>query len=156
MSATTSTRPLPPEVRAKLAKLVPLFASDLEGERVGALAAIERVLKASGLDWHDFTGAFAAASSSSSTSSSSSSTSSSSRSPPRNEAPKSTNGDQNVPASALRTTIEMIRAKRKFNAKSEAFLDSMLWRAKSHSTVYVSKKQWKWLCGLAAQAGIGV
>lgn len=151
MSATTSTRPLPPEVRAKLAKLVPLFASDLEGERIGALAAIERVLKASGLDWHDFTGAFAAASSSSS-----SSTSSSSRSPPRNEAPKSANGDQNVPASALRTTIEMIRAKRKFNAKSEAFLDSMLWRAKSYSTVYVSEKQWKWLCDLAAQAGICV
>jgi hypothetical protein len=56
MPAAAPTHPLPAAVREKLGKLVPLLSSDQDGERVGAVAAIERVLKSAGLDWHDFTG----------------------------------------------------------------------------------------------------
>ena len=59
MSATPA-RPLPPAVRDKLGKLLPLLSSDHNGERVGAVAAIERVLKSAGLDWHDLTGVITA------------------------------------------------------------------------------------------------
>src|SRR5262245_65907646 len=60
MSAATPIRPLPTAVRKKLGKLVPLLSSNQGGERVGAVAAIERVLKSAGLDWHDFTGCITA------------------------------------------------------------------------------------------------
>ena len=52
MSATPA-RPLPPAVRDKLGKLLPMLSSDHDGERVGAVAAIERVLKSNNCDWHD-------------------------------------------------------------------------------------------------------
>jgi hypothetical protein len=48
MSAATPTRPLPTAVREKLGK--PLLSSNLDGEWVGAVAAIERVLKSAGLE----------------------------------------------------------------------------------------------------------
>jgi hypothetical protein len=58
MSRTsTHIRPLSPEIRERLGKLLPLLASNHDGERIGAVAAIERVLKAANLDWHDLTGA---------------------------------------------------------------------------------------------------
>ena len=52
MSATPA-RPLPSAVRDKLGKLLPMLSSDHDGERVGAVAAIERVLKSHDRDWHD-------------------------------------------------------------------------------------------------------
>jgi len=36
-----------------LSKLIPLLASDKDGEVVATAHAISRVLKASGCDWHD-------------------------------------------------------------------------------------------------------
>jgi hypothetical protein len=56
MPAATPTRPLPAAVREKLGKLLPMLSSSHNGERVGAVAAIERVLKSNGFDWHDLTG----------------------------------------------------------------------------------------------------
>src|SRR5262245_17536388 len=56
----TPARPLPSAVRTKLSKLLPLLGSPSVGERAGAAAAIERVLQAHNLDWHDFTGAVTA------------------------------------------------------------------------------------------------
>ena len=44
---------LSPVVRNKVAKLLPLLSSDRDGERVGTVAAIDRVLKSEKLDWHD-------------------------------------------------------------------------------------------------------
>ena len=38
----TPARPLPPEVRGQLDKLLPMLSSDHDGERVGAVAAIGR------------------------------------------------------------------------------------------------------------------
>ena len=37
----------------KIALLIPLLGSDVDGEVVGAARAIERTLKAAGRDWHD-------------------------------------------------------------------------------------------------------
>jgi hypothetical protein len=47
------TGKLSPAVRDKLAKLMRLLSSDRDGERVGTVAAIDRVLKSEKLDWHD-------------------------------------------------------------------------------------------------------
>jgi hypothetical protein len=41
----------------KLALLIPRLGSPFEGERLATVAAIERVLKSHGLDWHDLAGA---------------------------------------------------------------------------------------------------
>src|SRR5262249_46770604 len=57
-----SARPIPPATRERLAKLVPRFASTFESERTATLAAIQRTLRAEGLDWHDLTAAIQQAS----------------------------------------------------------------------------------------------
>ena len=59
--STTPARPLPPEVRDKLGKLLPLLSSNHDGERAGAAFAIERVLKSHGRDWHDLVAAITTA-----------------------------------------------------------------------------------------------
>ena len=51
--STTPARPLSSEVRDKLGKLLPILSSEHNGERVGAVAAIQRVLKNNDRDWHD-------------------------------------------------------------------------------------------------------
>lgn len=43
---------IPVEVSAKLAKLLPVLSSDQDNEVVAAARAIDRVLRAAGLDWH--------------------------------------------------------------------------------------------------------
>ena len=47
------SRPLPASIRPVLAFLIPLLASDRDGEALGAARAIERKLVAAGLDFHD-------------------------------------------------------------------------------------------------------
>ena len=44
---------LPAALVPMLSKLIPLLASDKDGEVVATAHAISRVLKASGCDWHD-------------------------------------------------------------------------------------------------------
>ena len=58
--STTPARPLPPAVRDKLGKLLPMLSSDRDGERVGAVAAIDRVLRNANLDWHDLSASIGA------------------------------------------------------------------------------------------------
>src|SRR5262245_45641674 len=50
---TSAAMSLPPAIRPKLQSLLLLLSSPVEGERLAATAAIERVLKANGADWHD-------------------------------------------------------------------------------------------------------
>jgi len=38
---------------ARLARLIRLLATDRDGERLGAVAALDRALRAGGHDWHD-------------------------------------------------------------------------------------------------------
>ena len=155
MKSTTATRPLPPEVRERIGKLVPRLASEFEGERIATVAAIDRVLKAAGFDWFDFTHAIVTpASSAAASPPPQQPRRRPSQPPPQSKTSRSQAGgaDTNIDAAALRTTIEMMRGRRRFDAKSEEFLDGMLWRAKNYSAVYVTRKQWKWLCDLAAKA----
>ena len=44
---------LSPELRPKLQQLIPLLSSDHAGEVAATAAAIGRVLRGAGLDWHD-------------------------------------------------------------------------------------------------------
>ena len=50
-----NTRGLSTGLKAKLAPLLRLQASDNDGERANASAAVGRLLKTHGLDWHDLT-----------------------------------------------------------------------------------------------------
>src|SRR4051812_38855796 len=63
MSRSTGTRPLSAEIRERLGKLLPMLSSNHDGERIGAVSAIERVLKSAGFDWHDLTAAIVGATS---------------------------------------------------------------------------------------------
>ena len=45
--------------RDKLMKLIRLLSSDKDGEKLGAIAGIERILKANGLSFHELAGALA-------------------------------------------------------------------------------------------------
>ena len=139
MSAAPAHK-LPPAVRDKLGKLLPLLSSNHNGERVGALVAVERVLKGAGLDWHDFTAAITTT------------PNAPSPSPPR-------------PAAAAPMAMAMVdgelvalvtalRASRRFTARSEQFLDSLIERAERHDVVHLSAKQIRWLDDLALKAKV--
>jgi hypothetical protein len=141
MPAATPTRPLPTAVREKLGKLVPLLSSNQDGERVGAVAAIERVLKAAGYDWHDLTGLIT-------------SPPAAAPSPPPPHRPADPQDDLGVSMldHELVSLVEALRAARRFTARSEEFLDSMLERAGRFDVVHLSPKQKRWLEDLALKA----
>jgi len=140
MPAATPTRPLPAAVREKLGKLVPLLSSNQDGERVGAVAAIERVLKSAGLDWHDFTGWIIAPP----------------RAAPPPRQPRPDNSEDELGMSMLDhelvSLVEALRASRRFTARSEEFLDGLLERAGRFDVVHLSPKQKRWLEDLALKA----
>jgi hypothetical protein len=58
-----------------------------------------------------------------------------------------------VSSEDLRDTIAAWRSRRRFNDRSEEFLDDMLTRAARYDVVFVSPRQWNWLRDLARQAG---
>jgi hypothetical protein len=137
MPAYSKTRPLPPEVRAKLGKVLPLLSSNHEGERVGAVAAIERILKAAGLDWHDFTGWMTTAAPA-----------------PLKWSPPAANDGELVFVESDRVIgrIEELRACCTFSAQSEDFLDGLLKRANTYADVRFSPPMRKWFRDLERQA----
>jgi hypothetical protein len=142
MPAYSKTRPLPPEVREKLGKVLPLLSSNHEGERIGAVAAIERILKAAGFDWHDFTGWMTAASPSP---------------PPQYEPPPRRQASNDgelvfVDSDKVIERIEEMRACCSFSARSEEFLDSLLERANTYVDVRFTLPMKKWFCDLERQA----
>jgi hypothetical protein len=143
MPAAAPTHPLPAAVREKLGKLVPLLSSDQDGERVGAVAAIERVLKSAGLDWHDFTGWITAPPAAAPP-------------PPPPRQPRPADPEDELGMSVLDhelvSLVEALRASRRFTARSEEFLDSLLERAGRFDVVHLSPKQKRWLEDLALKA----
>ena len=142
MPAATPTRPLPAAVREKLGKLLPMLSSSHNGERVGAVAAIERVLRSNGFDWHDLTGLIT------------SPPAGAPSPPPRQPHPASSEDDLGVSMldHELVSLVEALRAARRFTARSEEFLDSMLERAGRFDVVHLSPKQKRWLEDLALKA----
>jgi hypothetical protein len=141
MSAATPTRPLSAAVREKLGKLLPMLSSNHNGERVGAVAAIERVLRSNGFDWHDLTGLIT-------------SPPAAAPSPPPPRRPTDPQDDLGVSMldHELVSLVEALRAARRFTARSEEFLDSMLERAGRFDVVHLSPKQKRWLEDLALKA----
>ena len=142
MPAATPTRPLPAAVREKLGKLLPMLSSSHNGERVGAVAAIERVLRSNGFDWHDLTGLITAPPAATP--------------PPPPQQPRPADTEDDIGMSMLDhelvSLVEALRAARRFTARSEEFLDSMLERAGRFEVVHLSAKQKRWLEDLAQKA----
>ena len=138
MSAATPARPLPPVVRDKLGKLLPMLSSDHDGERAGAVAAIERVLKSHSRDWHDLAANIAAPAPA--------------RAPPRRQAPD----DETSTTICAEDLVDLITTVRDsgawFGPRSEEFLDGLLERAGRFAAVYLSPKQKQWLDDLALKA----
>ena len=144
MSATTKSRPLPPEVRKRIAQMMPLLSSPNAGECAAAAGAIGRLLKAHDLDWHDLTAAVAEPPQEARYKP---------EPPPRREPPPPPAG-HNLAADEVKELVQAIVTHHHYlNDRSRAFLAGQLERAK-YGRVLFSDKQWKWLMDLTSQAGI--
>ena len=147
MPVHTSHKPLPQDVRDRLGKLLPLLSSDQAGECAAAAAAITRLLRASGLDWHDLVGAL-------------SNPGAGAHRPPPPPPPPPKPPPEPPPGSHrsrdILGAIAGIRANHPgLNERSIEFLDSLEARAGHYSTaVYLSPKQLKWFTDLLKQAGL--
>jgi hypothetical protein len=136
MSATPA-RPLPLTVRDKLGKLLPMLSSDHDGERVGAVAAIERVLKNHGRDWHDLAAVLVA----------------NSVSRERPQPPAADDGTTTMRAEELIDLIATVRNSGVWlGSRSEEFLDNLLQRARNYAFVFISPKQQHGLDDLVRKA----
>jgi len=137
MSATPA-RPLPPAVRDKLGTPLPMLSSDHDGERVGAVAAIERVLKSNNCDWHDLAASIAAPAAA--------------REPLRRHA----SDDKSSTTMNAGDLIDLITRVRDSGAwigsRSEEILDGLRERAGRFAVVYLSPRQKQWLDDLALKA----
>jgi hypothetical protein len=136
---------LPPELRTKLAPLLRLQSSDNDGERANASAAIGRLLKNHGLDWHDLTEVLLAE--------------------PQSVAPepspaqdvttwKRSAGAMEMPRGQLIVLLDIVEARSPFlPIKSAGFISSL--RSRSfRPTVHLSEKQWRWLQDLLETTGV--
>ena len=122
---------------------MPMLSSGQAGECAAAAAAIDRLLKANGLDWHDLTSAIV-------------SPGAASPPPTPDPTPSSPFGDNpgEVADDLLCDAINAIlHSGVRLNANSAAFLDSLQERAMRYGTVYFSDKQWKWFTDLMTRAG---
>ncbi len=59
-----------------------------------------------------------------------------------------------VPQDQIIQAVAALRAKRRFSARSEKFLDSLESRASMYSDVFLSPKQRQWLFDLCRQVGL--
>ena len=122
---------------------MPMLSSGQAGECAAAAAAIDRLLKANGLDWHDLTSAIV-------------SPGAASPPPTPDPTPSSPFGD-NPGAVADDLLCDAINAIQhsgvRLSASSEAFLNQLQERAYRYGTVYFSDKQWKWFTDLMTRAG---
>jgi hypothetical protein len=137
--STTPARPLPPEVRDKLGKLLPLLSSNHDGERAGAAFAIQRVLKSHGCDLYDLVAAIT--------------TATPAREPSRRQ-PTEDDSDT-MDAKGLVNLITRLRDSGAWlGPRSEQFLDGLLARARRYDAVFLSARQRQWLDDLARRAGV--
>jgi hypothetical protein len=127
-------KPLPAELRDRLAKLMPRLASPFDGERIATLAAIERVLAAEGFDLHDLTAAIAL---------------------PAAAMPASPSSQPRQPIEVrhLLTLIGVLEHEASLSPRARDFLADLRRRCWDYETVFLSPRQWAWLAGLAENAG---
>jgi hypothetical protein len=136
------TSKLPPLVRDKLAKLLPMPSSDHDGERIATVAAIERVLKSKNLGWLDLAAQVIT-------------TEPVQERPPEPQSGPKGHLSAEMDSDDLVDFIEELRDSGfTFDERSGGFLASMLGRARTYDTVFISEKQKKWLANLAAKAGV--
>lgn len=138
MPPYTATRPIPPEIRDQLNKLMLVLGSVNEGESAAAAGRITGLLKRHGLDWHDIVGSIGQAARSAP------------KPPPRKA--KSYTGPQTMTFSELMQLVQLI-LRSPINAQARQFLAGMLDRAQIFGKVTFSNKQWVWLQDLARRAG---
>ena len=130
-------RPLPAEVRQKLGRLLPMLGAPHDGEKLATATAIGRVLASANLDFHDLTAAILTPAAATR---------------PAQPPPPPPHAD--VTADELVALVEALRARRRFDRNSEAFLTSLLDRADRYETVFLTPKMWKWLQDLVVRAGL--
>lgn len=134
--AQTQVRPLPPDVRAKLNKLMPMLGSSNDGERASAAGMITALLKAHGLDWHDMVGAIG--------------------DPTPKVSPAKPSYGGTVPRvmteAELKRVVHLIQRSR-LSGRARRFLAGMLDKAELYGSVSFSDLQWMWFQDLAKRAG---
>ena len=132
-------------MKAKIAPLLRLQASDNDGERANASAAIKRLLQKHGLDWHDLVDTLLAE------------PSVNSEHVPNSPPPpswKRSSGGIDLPRGQLLELLDLIEERSGFlSLKSREFLTSLrsrAWRPK----VSLSPRQWSWLQDLLEDIGV--
>lgn len=135
---------LAPELKAKIAPLLRLQASDNDGERANASAAISRLLQRHGVDWHDLVEVLLAEPR---------------VQPEPSPAPDATtwkrsDGAVDLPRSQPLELLKLVEDHLPFlPIKSAGFVSSL--RSRSYRpTVHLSEKQWSWLQDLIEATGI--
>ena len=125
------------DLRAKLAPLLRLQASDNDGERANASAAINRLLKKYGVDWHDLTAVLL----------------SNPQPQQQQSAWKRSSGPIDLPREDLVDLLDTVEQYTpSLSPKSAAFIRSLRSRT-FYSTVFLTGKQWKWLQDLVEATG---
>jgi hypothetical protein len=115
-------------------------SSDSAGERANASAAIGRLLKNNGLDWHDLTQALLAEPQAAA--------------PASNTSWKRSAGAVDLPREQLIELLDVVEQKSPFlPLKSREFVTSL--RSRSYRpAVHLSEKQWAWLQDLLEATGV--
>ena len=126
------------DLKTKLAPLLRLQASDNDGERANASAAINRLLRKYGVDWHDLTAVLLS-------------------DPQPQQSPRSawkrSSGPIDLPREDLVGLLDTVEQRTPFlSPKAAGFVRSLRSRA-YRSTIHLSEKQWKWLQDLVEAAG---
>jgi hypothetical protein len=129
------------DLKAKLAPLLRMQASDNNGERANASAAIGRLLTKHGLDWHDLTEALL-----------------SDPQPQPHQQPSSTwkyrPGPADLSRADLVDLLDMVEQRTPFlSLKATEFVRSL--RSRSYRPkIHLTEKQWAWLQDLLAATGV--
>src|SRR5260370_32578266 len=127
---------VPTELKLKLAPLLRMQASSNDGERSNASAAIGRLLKNNGLDWHDLVDTWLAEPKV--------------PEPPPHPASGATSwkrstGAIDLPRDRLLALLKLVEEHSPFlPIKSASFVSSLRSRA-WRPTVHLSERQWAWL-----------
>ena len=141
----TATRSMPTGLRAKLAPLLRMQASDNSGERANASAAISRLLKTHNFDWHDLTATLLAEPA----------PPPQPPPPPRGSTWKRTDGPAVLPREQLLELIDLIEAANtRLSAKSSEFLSSLRDRSFGRPVARLSEKQGVWVQDLIVETGV--
>jgi hypothetical protein len=129
----------------KLAPLLRMQGSDNDGERANASAAIGRLLKNHGLDWHDLTEFLLAGPVAPEPQPAS---------PSSSPSWKRSTGAIDLSRDELIALLDVVETKSPFlPVKSASFISSLRSRA-WRPTVHLSEKQWAWLQDLLQQTGV--